>query len=232
MKYINQFKKYFEVSEGFNDIKFQDMAIKIEPDVFSPYIFTDSSWFALEVYKLIKQQEKRSLRFLEIGCGCGIVSMLATKAGAKVTATDRYQEAVENTKQNLWNNKLYYEDIFISDVFDKVNSKFDIVFWNHPFHSQNIPKAKKNIWLTCFDPGYKSLDKYLQQGLDKLRPGGKLLLGTSKSANTDLQQELFKKYRLKHKILKSSDTVKVINNSAELRSAEETIYQIWQIKKA
>lgn len=41
---------------------------------------------------------------LELGCGAGLVSTAAARAGYEVTATDYYQDALDFTRVNAWRN--------------------------------------------------------------------------------------------------------------------------------
>ena len=57
------------------------------PDVYNP---SDDSFLLLETMEVAPGQE-----FLEMGCGTGIVSLHAAKAGANVTAVDVSPAAVD-----------------------------------------------------------------------------------------------------------------------------------------
>ncbi len=72
---------------------------------------------------------------LEIGTGCGILAVLAAKAGAKVIATDINPEAVdcaeENARMNGVGGKI---DFRLGSLFEPVAGKtFDLVVFNPPY---------------------------------------------------------------------------------------------------
>lgn len=67
---------------------------------------------------------------LDIGCGSGILSILAKKLGAtKVDACDIDQIAVDSTTDNAKINNVEINS-FYSDLFSNVDGKYDIIFAN------------------------------------------------------------------------------------------------------
>lgn len=72
-------------------------------------------------------------RFLDCGCGTGILSIVAKKCGAShVTAYDIDEWSVENTKHNAEINKVELLDILLGDVsvLSHVDGVFDIIAAN------------------------------------------------------------------------------------------------------
>lgn len=67
---------------------------------------------------------------LDIGCGSGILSILAKKLGAdRVDASDIDPIAVASAKENAAINKVEIS-AFESDLFEKVEGKYDLIFAN------------------------------------------------------------------------------------------------------
>lgn len=154
------------------------------PGVFSPSISSDTKWFANYLLPLVKGK-----KILEIGAGTGAIACLAKLHGAKeVCATDINPLAVDNIRANarLHNLKI---DIFEADIFDSlpIKTKFDIIFWNHPF---NYTEEKKDIdsllSLSVFDLRYNSLRKYIRDSKKWINKNGVLLLGTGNIARIRL----------------------------------------------
>jgi len=72
---------------------------------------------------------------LDIGTGTGFLAIYAAKKGAKkVTAVDIQPESIENAIENV---KAYGLDeiveVFLSDLFEHVEGKYDVVIANLPF---------------------------------------------------------------------------------------------------
>ena len=72
--------------------------------------------------------------FLELGCGSGIISLLASKRGAKVTASDINQTALDYLATNASKNELAVKTVF-SDLFQNLeNQTFDYIVVNPPYN--------------------------------------------------------------------------------------------------
>jgi SAM-dependent methyltransferase len=74
-------------------------------------------------------------RWLELGCGSGLISLCLARRGALVTAVDLDPLAVQNTRHNaqLWGQSL---DLRQGDLFDplrQTQASFDVVVANLPF---------------------------------------------------------------------------------------------------
>lgn len=151
--------------------------------VFSPMVFEDSFWFAENL------PFKQNSSFLEIGCGTGLISIIAAqKECNKILATDLNPDAVKNTKLNtmLFN----FENIIssqVSNVFQEIEvnslNKFSLIFWNTPFiytKNQNLDNLEKSV----FDCDYKAISEYIENAKIYLEPNGRCFLGFSSSSGS------------------------------------------------
>lgn len=78
----------------------------------------------------VEEMNIKDRDILDIGCGSGILSILAKKLNAKnVDACDIDQIAVDSTIENASINKVEV-NAFISDLFSNVDKKYDIIFAN------------------------------------------------------------------------------------------------------
>jgi len=149
------------------------------PGVFSPKYFTDTEIFAKCVPISIGQ------RFLEIGCGTGVISIEAAFRGARVVCVDINSRAVQNTLINIKRHDMVGKvDVREGSVFDSVSpdEKFEVIFWNTPFVISS--DAKRGSDLTplekaLYDPGYEAIRTYVREGASFLSPEGKQYLGFS-----------------------------------------------------
>ena len=114
----------------------------VVPTVFPPFL-TISTKLLLE---FIEPMDLRDKKFLELGCGCGIISILAAKKGAVVTATDINNAALEALKANSAKNNIDIE-ILHSDLFEKLHgSAFDIIVINPPYYPKTAQSIGENAW--------------------------------------------------------------------------------------
>ena len=146
------------------------------PNIYSPVIFPGAS---KQADIAIREGE----RFLEIGSGTGVFSVLAAIKGAEVVAIDINPDAVANTLENA---KLHgVENRLIAlqgDLFQPLgaNSAFDLIFFNIPFCHRNCKVTDLTpLARSLFDPEHDLLHRYLKEGKNYLKPNGRLLLGYS-----------------------------------------------------
>lgn len=121
---------------------FKDITVWVEPTVFPPFI-TISTKLLLE---FIEPLDLKGKTFLELGCGCGIISILAAQKGAFVTATDINQIALNALEENAKENQVNIE-IIESDLFQKIqNRTFDFVVINPPYYPRKPMSVAENAW--------------------------------------------------------------------------------------
>lgn len=119
--------------------------LKVFKEVFHPQFFFSSKYF----YDFLNSKTVSGKQFLEIGCGSGILSLLALRKGAYVTAIDVDPKAVENTQLNVeanfgTNAKI---DVIQSDVFSNVSQKsFDVVVINPPYYFKAVNVNAQLAW--------------------------------------------------------------------------------------
>lgn len=71
-------------------------------------------------------------RFLEVGCGTGLVSLAAARAGADVTCADVNPRAVDLAQHNARENRLRLEAVH-ADLLEGLAGPFDAVAFNPPY---------------------------------------------------------------------------------------------------
>src|SRR4029079_10565830 len=82
--------------------RYKDIRLSIAPGVFHPGFFFSTQLLLQYISKLPLQGK----RFLELGCGSGLISIAAAKMGAMVTATDINPLATEYLKENSRRNNV------------------------------------------------------------------------------------------------------------------------------
>lgn len=121
---------------------YKNIAVWVEPTVFPPFI-TISTKLLLELVETLSLKDKT---FLELGCGCGIIAVLAAKKGAKTTATDINNVAISALKKNMTTNNVEIEVLY-SDLFEKLSSRiFDYIVINPPYYPKKPQSMAENAW--------------------------------------------------------------------------------------
>ncbi|MDO5027337.1 MAG: 50S ribosomal protein L11 methyltransferase [Tissierellia bacterium] len=104
------------------------LVIEIDPKMAFGTGTHETTSLCIEYAQNLDLSEKK---VLDIGAGSGILSILASKLKAKqVDACDIDQFALDNAKENLTINKVDNVNVFYSDLFSKVEDKYDLIFAN------------------------------------------------------------------------------------------------------
>lgn len=129
------------------DLRFNydGLKLKIFKGVFHPKYFFSSTFF----YDFLKPQNLTSKKFIEIGCGSGLLSLLAYKLKATVTAIDIDSNAINCTKKNFEANfgETHAAQLFLSDVFNNLSPFIaDIICVNPPYFFNEAIAASQLAW--------------------------------------------------------------------------------------
>jgi release factor glutamine methyltransferase len=102
-------------------------------------------------------------RVLDVGCGSGIVSVAAARAGAHVIAVDISPAALVNTRKNCALNFVAGVEIMFSDLFESVEGQFDSIV-THPPYVDLAMRADNHHWATSagfVERFFAGVDRYL-----------------------------------------------------------------------
>lgn len=140
----------------------------VHPNVLRP---EKSSSLYLARYLASNANIYKDKNILDLGCGCGIQGIITLLGGSKsVTFSDISQAAVENTTENIGKFNLTSKaQVVQGDLFENVNSVFDLIIFNHPFWPSK-PTEETPITKAMMDEGpllHRFLDgapKYLTNG--------------------------------------------------------------------
>jgi release factor glutamine methyltransferase len=162
--FYNYFYKYILKLYLKTDSKvtFDIFKLIVFKEVFHPKLFFSTKYF----YSFLKGKNFKNKKFIELGSGSGILSMLAYRQGAHVTAVDIDPKAVENTRINFSGNFNMSQCLSIiqSDLFTNVPVQlFDIVVINPPYYFKEVKVAAHNAWY-CGENGeyFKNLFAHLK----------------------------------------------------------------------
>lgn len=124
--------------------RFRGLTLRIEPGVFHPAFFF-STRYLVEILDGLKDKlPGKSL--LELGAGSGLLSLLAARYGAQVTASDLNKTAVATLIENAAANRLQVKCIH-SDLFQEIPpQRFDFVLINPPYFKKNPATDADLAW--------------------------------------------------------------------------------------
>ena len=124
--------------------RYEDLVLTVLPTVFHPGIYLSTSILV----EFILKQDIDQKRFLELGAGSGLVSFIAAKNGALVTATDINPEAIKGLKANAETNQITVSAVH-SNLFENVNpNDFDVIVINPPYYPK-APNSNSEMAFYC-----------------------------------------------------------------------------------
>ncbi len=125
---------------------------------------------------------------LEIGCGCGLVSIVAARNGATVVATDKSLAAVQNIRENARKNNLHDKiDIRQGSLFEPIqrDERFSVIVCNPPYlPGTREDPAYDSAWSGGPD-GREVIDAFLSQCTNFLEKDGRVLIVQSSLSNPE-----------------------------------------------
>lgn len=181
---------------------FNDLEIDINSKVYDP---SEDSFLLLEFLKFIPKQ-----KILEIGTGCGLISLESCRCGANVICTDLNPFAVKLTQRNIKKNKNLLSgniEVREGDLFSVIKSGelFDVIIFNPPY----LPTTKK-----------EKIDKWLDLATD----GGKDGLFVIKRFVKDVKKYLNSKGQTYFIFSSLSDRVKLEKYLKEESLSYEVVF--------
>jgi release factor glutamine methyltransferase len=161
---------------------FDDYFFNVYEDVYEPA--EDSILFAenLEV--------KKGELVLDVGTGCGMLAILASKKAARVVAVDLNPYAIRSAKENsALNGALDKIDFIQASLFTALNQKavFDLIVFNAPYLPSEENEAASWIgrsWAGGVN-GREVVDCFISKVPPHLKANGRVLLMQSTVTGTE-----------------------------------------------
>lgn len=143
------------------EIKNVSLKFETDPSNFSPNSIDTGTLAMLSAAEFLPND-----KVLDMGCGYGVVGILAAKliGGENVTMCDISESAVKQAKINAELNGVPDIDIKIGDGFSEItDSGFTLILSNPPYHTDfSVPKH------------------FIEGGFKKLAVGGKMIMVTKR----------------------------------------------------
>lgn len=161
--------------------------LALHKDVYRP---SDDTFLLAQA---VHAHAKRGQRFLEVGCGTGLASLVAAQAGCLASCTDANAHAVETARHNAKQNGLRVTAIE-TDLLAGVAGPFDLVVFNPPYLPTNPDERLPGIINLAFDGGRDGNETVLrfasQVGALKPRPATVLVVHSSLSDPIPLRRAM------------------------------------------
>jgi release factor glutamine methyltransferase len=109
-----------------------------------------------------------------VGCGCGAVSILAAGRARSGFAVDINSAAVDNTRENAERLGVSNLVVGVSDVFESVSGKYDVLICNPPY---NVRDAADPVERMFWDPQDEMKRAFFAGARQHLKASGRVYFG-------------------------------------------------------
>ncbi len=186
---------------GHHEASYLGVSLTIPEQVFPPAPMSQL------LGRAVLDEVRPSDRVLDMGTGCGINAILAASRSHDVVGVDLNPHAVAAAMANAKRNGVADRtQFYLSDVFDRVDGRFDLIIFDPPFRW--FPPRD---WLEVAfaDENYGTLTRFMIELPQRLRTDGRALLFFGTSGDMDYLDHLITKGGL------SSETVASRNLNKE-----------------
>lgn len=142
-------------------------------------------------------------QLLEIGTGCGLVSIVAAKAGANVVATDLSQAAVQNARDNVARHNLQEQiEVRLGYLFEPIQprERFSLIAFNPPYLPSSYTDPGFDSAWSGGPTGRSVTEAFLAQCSEFLSDDGRLLITQSSLSDPNQTHQILKQHFLKTRI--------------------------------
>jgi methylase of polypeptide subunit release factors len=168
------------------------LVVDVPAGVYHPLPDSSSEFFIRNIKAM---NQNLIAKTLEIGAGCGIISLyMAANWASRTVATDISQIAVEATVANAKLNKV---DVtaFQSDLFENIDEKdFDLIVFNTPLVDKN-PENDIERYSLC-DPHGRITESYLRQARRHVSTDGLIIFSICNNSAYEVMDAIDLDYQI------------------------------------
>ncbi len=149
--------------------------------------------------KQIRKYCKPNYKVLDMGTGSGIQAREAALYCNNILGVDIQKTVIDNLNENkkyFENKRLRKIKYKVSDLFSNVKDKYDLIIFNPPYLPQDI--NIDDITIYGGKKGYETIQRFLSQVNNYLKPNGKILLLFSSLSKEKKVIEFIEKSGLKY----------------------------------
>ncbi|RLF75190.1 protoporphyrinogen oxidase [Thermococci archaeon] len=162
-------------------LEYEGLKLKLHPDVYEP---------AEDSFLLARNLKVREGDLaLDIGTGTGIIALLMARKARFVLGIDVNPKAVELARENAGINDIKNVEFRISNLFENVEGKFDIITFNAPY-LPGEPEKPIDHALVGGERGREVLDRFIDEARNYLKPKG--MVQIVQSSITGIEETLEK----------------------------------------
>jgi len=162
-------------------LEYEGLKLKLHPDVYEP---------AEDSFLLARNLKVREGDLaLDIGTGTGIIALLMARKARFVLGIDVNPKAVELARENARINDIKNVEFRISNLFENVEGKFDIITFNAPY-LPGEPEKPIDHALVGGERGREVLDRFIDEARNYLKPKG--MVQIVQSSITGIEETLEK----------------------------------------
>lgn len=131
---------------------------------------------------------KKDARVLDMGCGCGLVSVFSGTITNKIMAVDINPYAVKGTKINCILHGIEVR-VCEGDLFALIQGeKFDLIYFNPPWFKEEPTDLISKSWFSGKDG--EVIDSFLKEAKNHLMPNGTIYLYTVRIGGQNIIEKI------------------------------------------
>ena len=194
-------------------IFYADLSFDVYEEVYEP---AEDTFLIADV---LNQTVAEGETVLDVGTGCGILAVIASKRAEKVVATDVNPHAVECAKRNAEASRVSSKmQVRLGDLFEPISKteKFSMIVFNAPYLPSTRSEHRSwsgRAWAGG-STGRRIIDRFMKDAPSHLTTKGRILLVQSTLSDVEETLRKFREMDLDAKVV------------AEKKEAFETIVVI------
>jgi release factor glutamine methyltransferase len=188
MSCLAKLKKGMPLEYITGTVQFRDHALRIDPGVFIPRAETE---YLVELIQ--KSMRRDPERVLEIGTGCGAISIALASLypEVRIIATDVSSEAIDNARHNIKDCALEHRIRLIRcSRYCGISGEFDVIVSNPPYiprpRIRYLPKSVREFEpALALDGGHRGTEftqRLILEGRDHMRANGVMVFEIDEEA--------------------------------------------------